>query len=222
MFLQEKKVINYLKTKLYWFLKRPYKPKQFWDKWGKTFINESQQRSIYPQHNWILKILLKEKPKNLLEVGCGFGRNIKFITKHYLEPLSITGIDISSTMLSSARIYLHHTLNKHLITLKEGTILKLPFPSNSFDMVICHGVLMHIKPDDINKAIYELVRVAKRYIIVVEQDDTINPIKNRPFQKINHYTFTYPYERLFEKYNIQIIEHKRKNELHWFFLKLNL
>jgi ubiquinone/menaquinone biosynthesis C-methylase UbiE len=209
--------MNNIKTKLYWLLKGSYNPINFWEKWGKTFINEPQQQLIYEQHQWILQILLQEKPLSLLEVGCGFGRNIKYITKNYIAPLSITGIDFSNTMLAQAKKYLASIpiKKRRLINLKNADILNLPFPTSSFDVILCHGVLMHIKPQNINQAVKELLRVTKKSLILVEQNDTIKPQSDKPYQKINYFTYAYPYKKLFAFHDAKIKEHHRKEQFDW-------
>lgn len=48
---------------------------------------------------------------------------------------------------------------------KEGALLNIPFVDKSFDLVICTHAIEHIR--DYKRAITELKRVAKRYIIII-------------------------------------------------------
>lgn len=206
-----------LKTKLYWLLRGSYNPLFFWEQWGKTFIDEPMQRAIYPQHKWILQLLLREKPRTLLEVGCGFGRNIRYILDHYPYPLVITGIDFSTTMLENAKTYLGMK-QASSVTLQHADVLKLPFSSASFDTILCHGVLMHMGPRTVEKAISELVRVTKNTLIVIEQNDSIKPLCDKPYQRINFFTYTYPYKKLFRAQGVKVSEYHRQGQLDWLFI----
>jgi ubiquinone/menaquinone biosynthesis C-methylase UbiE len=47
---------------------------------------------------------------------------------------------------------------------KEGEVTSIPFPADSFDMVFCTDVLEHIKEEEVDKALYELIRVSKKYV----------------------------------------------------------
>lgn len=201
-------------------IKDQYNPDKFWQEWGKTFINDPIQRKLYPQHKWILKILNYEKPKTLVEVGCGFGRNIKYILENYPHPLAITGMDVSSTMLANAKKYLKDYLKSKnaKIKLKRASILDLPFPNSSLDLVLCHGTLMHVEPANIKQAISEIIRISRKTIIVVEENDSIKSLNGKPYQKINYYTYTYPYRQLFEKEGAEILKYLRRNQLDWFLL----
>ncbi len=220
MFLLKKNLLNNLKTYLYWSFKGPYKPEKFWSRWGNTFIQEQSQKAIYPQHKWILKKLIEKRPKTLLEVGCGFGRNIKYIANNFPYPLKIVGVDFSESMLENARNYIGTTkLKKVSIKLMKANVLKLPFANSSFDIVLCHGVLMHIKPEAISQAVSEILRVTQKKIILVEENDVDFSLSNEYFVKINYYTFVYPYQALFLVKGGKILEYHRKKKLDWFLIE---
>ncbi|HKZ42278.1 MAG TPA: class I SAM-dependent methyltransferase [Candidatus Hodarchaeales archaeon] len=220
-----KNLLKNLKTRLYWILKGPYNPREFWQRWGETFVDEPMQRKIYKEHHWIIKKLKEQNPKTILEVGCGFGRNIRFIAENYPlnkdtgsdQRLEIVGADFSDSMLTSAGRFLKGLDQSRLkITTKKTDVTNLPFKESSFDTVLSHGVLMHIKPDDIKKAVAEMVRVARKYIILIEQNDNSMPLKNRSFQKMNYFSYAYPYKKLLTDQGAQIIEYHRTQELDWF------
>lgn len=218
MFLLKRKLQKF-KSDMYWLLKGPYQPKSFWERWAGDFIHEPIQRILYPEHPWILSIIKRDKPSTFLEVGCGFGRNIKFILENYPYPLIITGVDFSKTMIENAQSFLHSVRKKpHSFTLEEANVLNLPFPDKSFDITLSHGVLMHIKPENIQKAISELVRVTKKTLIIIEQNDTIKPLSNKPFEKINYFTYTYPYKKLFSAHQVKIHTYRKTKHLDWFLI----
>ncbi len=89
-----------------------------------------------------------------LDVGCGTGELMLFLKK---KGAKIRGVDISSKALSVAK---KRGLNVKKVDLDEG----LEFSSNSFDLVICNQVLMHVfNPSFI---ISEMKRVSKKYVLI--------------------------------------------------------
>ena len=50
------------------------------------------------------------------------------------------------------------------INIIEGDAFDLPFKDSYFDLVFTSGVLIHIHPRDLKKAMAEIVRVSKKYI----------------------------------------------------------
>lgn len=120
-----------------------------------------------------------------------------FIEQGY-APENIFGIDISSNMIRKAKKYIQN--NK--VLLQTSPVNKIPFKTDTFDVVFVHGVFMHVKPKDLEASFAEVIRVCKKYIICVEQN------KNG-----NEYTFIHNYKKLFSNRNIKVIEYKKKNEL---------
>jgi 2-polyprenyl-6-hydroxyphenyl methylase/3-demethylubiquinone-9 3-methyltransferase len=90
-----------------------------------------------------------------LEVGCGGGILSEELAK---MGLLTTGIDPSEQSLNSA---INHAKESNLIiNYEKGAGETLPFPNNSFDVVICCDVLEHVR--DLPKVISEISRVLKR------------------------------------------------------------
>lgn len=89
----------------------------------------------------------------VLDAGCGNGR--------YLLPLSrmyrTVGIDISKTALVASRAYLEKSgqPSEHLVS----SVTELPFDDDSFDGVVCYGVLQHLFANDRRTAVSEFKRV---------------------------------------------------------------
>lgn len=185
------------KTK--WVLQGGYKPEIFWDNWANTFMDDAWQVDTHPQHRWLVSEIKKDKPKTILEVGCGFGRNIKFLKTEGVSAV-ITGVDISRKMIRKARKY----VPQKGITFVQGDIRHLPFKDKSFDVVFTHGVLMHVSQTDVEVAFSELCRVAKNAVYLIEQN-----------YGGNEYTFIHPYKKL-------IKNEQRKTEIYKSDKKLGL
>jgi len=96
--------------------------------------------------------LIPKDVNSILEVGCGDGRIINPLIKKYDK---VCGLDISPKALETVE------------ALKiEGRIENLPFEDNSFDIVLCCEVLEHLPFKVYEKALQEIGRVAKKYIII--------------------------------------------------------
>ncbi len=90
--------------------------------------------------------------KNLLDVGCGRGFLLNYIGDH--TSLQLTGCDLYDNVA---------TLKK--ASYKRGSIYKLPFADNEFDVVTCAHTIEHLR--ELPDAIKELKRVARKQLIIV-------------------------------------------------------
>ena len=104
---------------------------------------------------FILENIIKNKPKKILEVGCGRGFYIKSVSMLDF-PQEIVGVDVSKYYLDAAR---RNTKNDRRVALKKGSIYSLPYPDSYFDCIICSEVLEHL--DDDLAGAKELQRVLK-------------------------------------------------------------
>ena len=91
----------------------------------------------------------------ILDAGCGTGR---FSEKLVKMGFSVTGIDFSEESLKIAR----QRVGPEKAKFFSGSLLKLPFESESFDGILCSEVLSHIlKEEDALQTLRELKRVLK-------------------------------------------------------------
>lgn len=67
----------------------------------------------------------------------------------------VTAIDLEEPSSSHPRI-----------TTGAGSVTSLPYSENSFDLVVCSEVLEHIQPRLLQTACNELVRVARRFVLI--------------------------------------------------------
>ena len=69
--------------------------------------------------------------KAVLEVGCGHGGGASYLTRA-LHPASYTGLDLNATAIAFCRATHHHAALRFV----EGDAQNLPFPDESFDVVV--------------------------------------------------------------------------------------
>jgi SAM-dependent methyltransferase len=102
----------------------------------------------FVSYYWQLKEVLEFEPESILEVGVGdkvFGNFIKENTA-----VAYTSVDIASDLAPDV----------------VGSVLELPFPDNTFDVVCAFEVLEHLPFSDVERAVSELTRVAKVAVLV--------------------------------------------------------
>jgi len=94
--------------------------------------------------------------KSVLEIGCGIGRITEFISQDFK---SVSGIDISSKMIETAKARLK---NKNNINFYETDGQNYPFENELFDFVFSFIVFQHM-PDKkiIEKNLREIKRVLR-------------------------------------------------------------
>lgn len=105
--------------------------------------------------------------KSALDVGCGEGYIIKYLRKHN-NKIYIEGVDISEEVLEIAQ-----KLNPG-VKFSKGSIYNLKYRHTSFDVVLAIEILEHL--EEPKKAIEELKRVSKKYIIL--------SVPNEPYFRI--------------------------------------
>jgi SAM-dependent methyltransferase len=82
----------------------------------------------------------------ILDAGCGSGRNMVELARRG----PVTGVELSDTSVSLARA-------RDAGEVIEGSVLQMPFDSDSFDLAVCLDVIEHLESD--LEALAELRRV---------------------------------------------------------------
>jgi ubiquinone/menaquinone biosynthesis C-methylase UbiE len=194
-----------LRYKTYNLLKEGYNPKIFWNGWSDNYSRQKAQQRIDNSHYWLLEKVEALKPKNILEIGCGFGRNLTFLLENLSYPVGLVGFDISASMIRKAKKSLDDK-----VLLGCADINFLPFCEKSYDLVFAYATLMHVPEQNIKNAICEIERVAKKYVVIIEETywsiGNIGGVTLKP----NEYTFIYDYTKLLSECGLVIEEAKEQ------------
>ena len=137
-------------------------------------------------NNACIKFMLENidpTAKSLMDVGCGNGYWLNLVGESRKD-LKLTGCD----------------LYDNVATLKNadyvrGSIYKLPFADNAFDVVTCHHTIEHLR--ELPEAIAELKRVAKKQLIIA------TPRQRYYYYTMDHHLNFYPIAAYLQK-EIQI------------------
>lgn len=121
-------------------------------------IHETYSTNKYGWMEWFFDELAFIPNCRILEVGCGDGslwlKNLSKIPKD----LDIILTDFSSGMIKDAKNNLKNFPGR--IKFKVADVQNIPFPNESFDIVIANHMLYHIPDKD--KALSEIYRVLKK------------------------------------------------------------
>jgi len=137
--------------------------RDFW--WRPDFLRLLAQR-------WRLA-----EASTLLDVGCGLG-HWSMLLYPFLKPnATLAAVDAESKWIKEAprRFFARFPgVNKNLFTFKIGRANDLPLPSDTYEVVTCQTVLMHLA--DPLGALREMARVAKPggIIIAAEPNNFFN------------------------------------------------
>jgi len=141
-----------------------------------TRFSNSRPTDLSKQCIFYMFDCLSNTNKTLLDVGCGGG--------YFLEQANKKGFKTTGCDIIPGKSFEHSDYY-------AGSVEKLPFDDNSFDIVTCSHTLEHVVNFD--EAVRELKRVAKNQLCVVV-----------PCQRANYYTLDehvrfFPYKWLLEQ-----------------------
>ncbi|MBT3690158.1 class I SAM-dependent methyltransferase [bacterium] len=95
--------------------------------------------------------------QKILDLGCGNGRLYKYLKEQDLN-IEYYGIDISNELLK----IVEERYPEVKSNLTEGSITKLPYEDNTFDLVVCIAVFLHLPSKAMRlQALSEVQRVLK-------------------------------------------------------------
>lgn len=92
----------------------------------------------------------------ILEVGCNEGNQLCAL--HQMGFQRLYGIEIQDYALRKARARLENA------QFALATAFEIPYPGHFFDVVFTSGVLIHIAPTDLPKALCEIRRCSRKFI----------------------------------------------------------
>lgn len=113
-----------------------------WEGWEKLV----QSENFFP----------KEKPLKILDLGCGNGRFLEFISKHH-NISSYTGVDNSNQLLNIAKGRFKDSkfsVEFKMINL-NSTEWGMEIFGESFDLIVAFGIFHHIENDDYRRYFFQ-------------------------------------------------------------------
>jgi SAM-dependent methyltransferase len=101
-------------------------------------------------------------PASVIEVGGGCGDNLRAIDMIYersRQPVKLMSCDPNEGARKAMA---------DVATVMPGDLSALPYGDDAADLVFTSGVLIHVPPPELDRALSEIYRVAKRWILSIE------------------------------------------------------
>jgi pseudaminic acid biosynthesis-associated methylase len=169
---------------------------QFWRQdFGDEYVrrNRVDWRSRVP---FWQDIIDRTKPRSVLEVGCGSGWNLRALRQ--VDPmLALWGAEINQTALQEAADSGLFVVDSSLFDLKTE------WPEGGFDLVASVGVLIHVGPEDLSRAMDSIISVSNRYVLAVEYADETEVMV--PYRDHNERLWRRPFGKLYEAKGLKLV-----------------
>lgn len=124
-----------------------------WEGGYRTADNESFYEHAF---DYIMEVLHPPAGATFLDVGCGpCAHSVRLARRG----MNVRAIDFSESALKMAEEYVRERGLEDRISLQRESLLGMSFPDESFDYILCWGVLMHIP--EVGRAVSEIARVLK-------------------------------------------------------------
>ena len=126
------------------------------EQWAGDFRTAENEQFFEEAFDYIVGVLDPPEGATILDVGCGScAHSVRLARRGFV----VQAVDFSESALAMAEANLKAKGLDDRIKLRRESLLGLTFPDESFDYVLCWGVLMHIP--DVGRALSELMRVVK-------------------------------------------------------------
>lgn len=119
-----------------------------------------------------------ERFPRVLDVGCATGQYLKWAFDHGHGSRLLAGVDLSPVMLAEAAARLHSARDAGVgVQLHEAPATALPFPADSFDALICNGVVKYLDDEMFSSFLHEAARVLRKggTVAVADFDQLVAP-----------------------------------------------
>ena len=144
-----------------------------WNTYGTTLLDDisnNPDKYIFKQSpisHWsfyddLIKTFGRLDEKRILELGCGTGRFSIYLAQ---QGASISGVDIGEDLILSAKALAK--VNNVTCEFNQSTVINLPYPDNTFDIVFGLSILHHLSKTDVVLALWETSRVLKKEGVAV-------------------------------------------------------
>src|SRR5690606_9541718 len=117
--------------------------------WEQFFKNNQELWGFEPSPVTVLThaFFLKNKLKNILIPGIGYGRNAQIFIE---SGMTVTGIEISQTAIDLAHKHFENSL-----TIYHGSVTEMPFDEKLYDGIYSYALIQLLDKDDRKKFIHD-------------------------------------------------------------------
>jgi len=163
-----------------------YEPNSYWNERGKNLDREDlyNKEKYRKQERMLIEHLKGIKFSSVLELGCGYGRITKLILENF-QVSRYVAIDISSVLIEKAKNKIPDKVEFQVNDINNIS------KEEKFDLVLASEVLMHIKPNNIERIIRNIISISNNHIINIDWYERPNPKIRFGHNFIHDYTKFY-------------------------------
>jgi ubiquinone/menaquinone biosynthesis C-methylase UbiE len=136
-------------------VKQVRKPK---GKFGKILAKMMNRGPHAEMANWAYNYIPVELNSNILDIGCGGGKNIQYFAK-LASNGKVYGIDYSEVSVKISKKVNKNNISSGLVDISHGSVSNLPYEDNKFDIIT--GFECHFFWPNIIEDLKEVKRVLK-------------------------------------------------------------
>lgn len=135
--------------------------------WSKSYITE--ESLSHPHRKLLIEKISKYYPfENVLEVGSASGPNLYLLAEKFPE-VKFYGIDVSGRAISEGKSFFIRRNKKNIFLQKAQVNQLVKFKDKNMDIVFSDATLLYVGLDKIGSVLENMVRIAKKAIILCEQ-----------------------------------------------------
>lgn len=149
------------------------KTKKHFNETASDYNNSSDGKFVEPMYDVIVNEIQKLKSGKILDVGCGNGNLFTLLPSGKYE---LFGVDFSENMIAEAKKKCGQKA-----TFSVADAEKLPFDSDSFDIIVCNASFHHyVHPDRVLKEMHRVLKDGGEVLI----GDPYMPAFVRPIMNV--------------------------------------
>lgn len=139
---------------------------------GKGITGKMMLQMMNTMHNknamWCLSNIEIEKAFNILEIGCGGGKNISNLLKK-APHAKVYGVDYSKTSVANSKKFNRKAVSEGKVDIVHGTVSSLPFEDEKFDLATAFETV-YFWPDLVNdfKEVKRVLKPGSKFFICNE------------------------------------------------------
>jgi SAM-dependent methyltransferase len=134
-----------------------------------AYVEAYWQGRTHPLRAAVAAAVTALEARSALEVGCHCGPNLWAIGQRRRYD-ALAGTELSPFVAAAGRRLLAESLDQPA-GIAVAAADRLPFADGRFDLVLSCGVLLCIGPEAIERSLRELLRVARRWLVLAEPFD---------------------------------------------------
>lgn len=153
-----------IEDKKYWAERPLADSRRDWPLTEQTWVDDYWASKHHPHRKMIIEAIKRLQPfESLLEIGCNCGPNLALLKEEFPDIKETAGVDINPDAIEKAKTKVYATK----FWVADFTDMSF-IPNKSYDIVLADAVLIYSNPEEIEKVVSEINRIARKSVVLVE------------------------------------------------------